>query len=288
MPKGRGSVAKAIRWLGPILALMLNPAGADATPRRVVSANLCTDQLALLLAAPGQLVSVSRLAADPALSNMPEATAGLILNHGRAEEIFHLRPDLVVAGTYTTRAAVDMLRRLGVVVELFAPDATLADSRSHIRRMGQLLGQEARAQSLLARFDADQAGLAAIPSAGPAPIAAPYYTGGRSAGRGTLVGDILSSAGWRNLAAELGITGVGILPLEQLVFAHPNLLLTGASAAASAPSQSQRHGQHPALAALRAQGSAGLILPDRQTICGGPAALTAALTLAEHRRERLP
>lgn len=280
-------MANPLRWLGAILALMLTPAGADALPRRVVSANLCTDQLALLLAAPGQLVSVSHLAADPTLSNLPEAAAGLILNHGRAEEIFHLRPDLVVAGTYTTRAAMEMLRRLGVRVELFAPDATLADSRAHIHRMGQLLGREAAAETLLAQFDHDLATLTAIPAAEPAPIAAPYYTGGRSAGRGTLVADILFSAGWRNLAAELGIVGVGILPLEKLVFAHPDLLLTGTSAATTAPSQSQRHGQHPALAALRAQGSAALILPDRQTICGGPAALAAARTLADQRREHL-
>ena len=39
------------------------PAFADA-PARVVSMNLCTDQLAMMLAAPGQLVSVSHLATE--------------------------------------------------------------------------------------------------------------------------------------------------------------------------------------------------------------------------------
>ena len=39
---------------------------ADA-PRRVVTMNHCADQYALLLAAPGQVVSVSHIALDPFL-----------------------------------------------------------------------------------------------------------------------------------------------------------------------------------------------------------------------------
>ena len=50
-------------------------AEADApapVPARVVSINLCTDQLAMLLAAPGQLLSVSHLAREPQSSSMLE------------------------------------------------------------------------------------------------------------------------------------------------------------------------------------------------------------------------
>jgi iron complex transport system substrate-binding protein len=52
------------------LAVLGGAAPADTAPRRVVSINLCTDQLAMMLAAPGQLVSVSDLAADPHSSAM--------------------------------------------------------------------------------------------------------------------------------------------------------------------------------------------------------------------------
>ncbi len=43
-------------------------------PERVVSVNLCTDQLAMLLAAPGQLISVSHLASDPLSSSMVKSS----------------------------------------------------------------------------------------------------------------------------------------------------------------------------------------------------------------------
>jgi len=108
-------------------------------PRRVVSVNLCTDQLALLLAAPGQLVSVSRLAHDPTMAALAEAAQRIPANGGKAEEIYLLRPDLVLAGTYTTRQSLDMLRRLGIRVEAFPPEQSLEDIRRHIRSMGAML-----------------------------------------------------------------------------------------------------------------------------------------------------
>ena len=51
-------------------ALLVAALPAVAAPRRVVSMNLCTDQVAMLLAAPGQLISVSDLAQDPRMSPM--------------------------------------------------------------------------------------------------------------------------------------------------------------------------------------------------------------------------
>ncbi|MGA0716208.1 MAG: ABC transporter substrate-binding protein, partial [Gemmobacter sp.] len=48
-----GAVALSLAF-----AVVGGPAAA-APPGRVVSINLCTDQLAMMLAAPGQLVSVS-------------------------------------------------------------------------------------------------------------------------------------------------------------------------------------------------------------------------------------
>ena len=82
--------------LAPLGAAAGGEAGAEA-PRRVVSINLCTDQLALAVAAPGQLVSVSELARDPALSAMASRAAAIPSNRGRAEEVLALRPDLVLA-----------------------------------------------------------------------------------------------------------------------------------------------------------------------------------------------
>ena len=106
------------------LGLCLIAGGAWAEPARVVSINLCTDQLAMMLADPGQLVAVSHLARDPRSSTMVAQAMAYPITYGRAEEVFLKAPDLVLAGTYTTQATVDLLQGLGVEVALLAPPSS--------------------------------------------------------------------------------------------------------------------------------------------------------------------
>ncbi len=152
----RGCVRRSRTVLAAAVAIAAAlPAGA--APQRVVSMNLCSDQLAMMLAAPGQLVSVSSLAQDSRLSPMADEAAAYVPNSGRAEEIYLMRPDLVIAGTYTPPATLSMLRRLGIRVETPPPAEDFDAIRTEITRMGTLLGREEAARDLLARFDADLA-----------------------------------------------------------------------------------------------------------------------------------
>lgn len=60
---------------------------------------------------------------------MVEAAKAYPPNEGLAEEIYLMQPDLVLAGSFTSRATVEMLQRLGVRVELFEPIYGLDDPR---------------------------------------------------------------------------------------------------------------------------------------------------------------
>ena len=84
---------------------------APAAPRRIVSLNLCTDQLVLALADRAAVRSVTWLARDPQNSVMAAAASEVLVNHGLAEEIIPFAPDLVVAGIYTARTTVALLKR---------------------------------------------------------------------------------------------------------------------------------------------------------------------------------
>ena len=55
-----------------VWGLLVSQATANEAPERVVSMNLCTDQLAMLLAGPGQLASVTYIATHPRASAMAE------------------------------------------------------------------------------------------------------------------------------------------------------------------------------------------------------------------------
>lgn len=246
-------------------------------PRRVVSINLCTDQLAMLLAAPGQLLAVSRLAREPQSSALAQAAQALPVTSGGGEAVFLLRPDLVLAGSFTTRATVDLLGRLGIEVAEFAPETSFDDIRANITRMGALLGREAAAQQMIAQFDADLSALAT--SDRPPLRAALYHANGYSPGPGTLASDILRAAGLVNIAAEAGLRTSGTLPLESLVMAAPDVVIRGARYAGA--SRSEAILDHPALLALPVRPGART---GPEWVCGTPEVLRAVAAMAALRR----
>ncbi len=241
-----------------------------SAPARVVSINLCTDQLAMMLAAPGQLASVSYLASDPRSSTMVDEAAAYPANHARAEEVYLMRPDLVLAGQYTSAATVSMLRRMGIRVEQFAPARSLDDVVARMQQMGAALGRQATTQAAVTRFrtalDEVREDIARHPRA------ALYYANGYTTGDNTLAGQIVIAAGFENAATEAGYPGGGFMPLEVLAMIAPDAVIT--SKPYRGASRSEAILDHPVVARLRARVPvAGF--SDRDWICGTPHVLRA-------------
>ncbi|MDK3017586.1 ABC transporter substrate-binding protein [Pseudodonghicola sp. IC7] len=251
---------------------------APMPPARVVSINLCTDQLALMLAAPGQLVSVSKLSHDPDSSSMAEAAQAYPTNGSGAEEAYLLAPDLVLAGTFTAPATVDMLRTLGIRVEQFAPANALADVPARLRQMGAALGREAEAEAMIRAFESDLAVLSRTPARRPR--AALYYVNSYTVGDRTLAGDILRAGGFANVAAEAGLSRGGTLALEQLILLDPEVIIEGRDYPGQSRAEDVLH--HPALRALTGARVAGT-LTDRDWICGTPKVLSAVRKMRDLR-----
>src|SRR5690606_13998369 len=72
-----------------------------------------------------------------------------VRNHGLAEEVFLMNPDLILASTYSSSTTISLLRRLGFRVEQFAPETSFDDVRENILRMGELLGSSDSANRLV-------------------------------------------------------------------------------------------------------------------------------------------
>lgn len=272
------AIAAALVWSGAG-----NVAAADK-PQRIVSVNLCTDQLAMLLVPPERIVSLSFLAADPGSSAMAAEGARFRLNHGLAEEILPLAPDIVLAGPYGARPALALLRRLGHrVVELPLGDS-LDDVPRQVRAAARALGEDARGEALIAAFEAR---LAAVPQppAGPRPVAALYAPNGITSGAGSLPQAVMTAAGFDNLATRRGIAGVGRLELETIVAARPDALILG-RLRLEQPSLAAASLEHPALARAVPPGAV-IAVPHHLWACAIPQVVDAVAALAAL-RERLP
>lgn len=262
-----------------LAAACLVPGSATATetPKRVVSMNVCTDQMAMLIAADGQLHSVSYLATDPSTSVLAEEARRFAVNHGQAEEIFLMQPDLVLAGSYTTRATVGLLRQLGIRVEEFQPENSFDDVRASLRRMGDILDRRERADTLVAELDRKLAEAKAKPHRNI--TIATYYANSYTSGAGTLVDAVVAASGLTNLATKLGLSGTQQLPLELLVMAKPDMLVDS-EARYTTPALAQQTFVHPAYRTL-AQETGRVSVPARYTICGAPFTATAVEMLTE-------
>lgn len=280
---GRPITTGRRRAAAAVLALLAAaPALAEPAPRRVVSMNVCTDQLAMLIAGEGQLHAVSMLARDPYSSVMTEKAQGFAVNHALAEEIFLMEPDLVLAGTYSSRATVELLRRLGIPVEEFAPASSFDDIRADILRLGRLLHRPEPAGALVAELDAGLAALEAQPASGRS--VALYEANSYTTGAGTLANEIVHAAGLANVAEELGIVGSTRLPLELLIAARPDIIATSFRAY-RAPALAQENFVHPAFKALEVAAQ-GVAVPVPNMICGAPFTLEAAFVLQRAAGER--
>lgn len=254
------------------LALLVGAGGGGAradAPRRVVSMNLCTDQLVLMLADRARVASVSYLAARPEDSPMAEATEGVVLNHGQIEEVLPLKPDLAVAGIYTTRFTVKILRDLGIPVLDLPPARSFGDVRANIRKVADALGVPTRGEDMIAAMDARIDRLKRRVARAARPRALIYRAGGYTLGRETFAGELLALAGYENAAADYGITAWGAVPIEAVLQLKPDALVVGVYRD-NAPSLARDVTEHPALAVHAPR----LIeVETRHWSCGTPAAL---------------
>jgi iron complex transport system ATP-binding protein len=201
-------------------------AGEAHKPTRIVSVNLCTDELLLRLADRKNIASVTWLAATSSGSNVADLATQIPTNHGLAEELIPLDPDLVVAGIYTARAAVALLKRTGIpVLDLDVPRSS--EIRAQYRQVGQALGEEERAERVIAEMDTR---LAAIPvnQTSPRPRAMAFNPNGYTIGKGTLADEIITRAGMENLSATLGIDKYSQISLETAVTNALDVLIVSA------------------------------------------------------------
>lgn len=198
---------------------------ATRHPLRVMSMNQCTDQLVLALLPPERIASVTWLSRDPGGSLMAAAAARVPENHGLAEEVLAQRPDLVIAGSFTTPALRGMLKRIGYPLVEVDHANSIDDIRRITRQVAAAVGEPARGEALIAEMDAKFAALSREP--GPPIRVVAWDRTGFAAGEGTLYDAILQAAGARNLVRDPMTLSYRKPDAEVLMQANPALLVQG-------------------------------------------------------------
>ena len=263
-----------------LAAMGISPTAQSAAPKRIVSLNLCTDQILLDLVSRDRIAAISHLAGDASVSSAADKAVGMPSTRGEAEQVVGFDPDLVLAGQFSTPATVALLERIGRRVVKVPLASDLAGIRDAIRQVGVAVGAEPEADALIRAFDARVA-VASPASDTYRPTALVYQVNGLASSAGSLADAVMSAAGYVNHGRSLGLGGGGSVSLEVLV-AHPPeaIVLTG-------PIDEYRTAvadnlRHPVLVALR-RSRETVIVPWRYWLCGTQHTATAIELLAAAR-----
>lgn len=258
--------AKMIAGAAALSLLLPASALAAGGAQRIVSLNLCMDELLLRLAEPAKIASVTWLSRNPSGSNVASLAEQVPINYGLAEQVVASNPDLVLAGTFTTRIAVAMLKRTAIPVVEFGVPRSFDEVRQQIRDVAALLQAEEKGRQLNDEIDRRVAAVAGKPRA-LRPTAVVLNPNGATVGQGTLADQVMTAAGLDNIAAKLRTGGYGQIPLEIVALHEVDVLIVSASRDGP-PSMATEVLRHPILSKLAR--TKIVVLPGRLWNCGGP------------------
>lgn len=239
-------------------AISLALAGAaQAAPKRVVSLNLCTDELLLMLADPGQIASVTHLSRQPAETTLWREARRHPQNDGSLLSVVTFRPDLVLTMGGGARDRVRIAERLGIKVLDLPYPQSIGDIETAIAKVGAALGRPEAGASILGQIKR-------LRRSAPAKAVDTIWLGG---GGRSVAGEGLA-AEWMRLAGfrQRSLRGDRV-SLEQLL-AHPPAILLRSDYRSGQYSGEQRWLSHPLAAGTRKSWT--IVTDGRRWTCMGP------------------
>jgi iron complex transport system substrate-binding protein len=177
----------------------------------------------------------------------------------------------VIAGTFSTRTAVGLLKRTRIPLVEFGIPRSIEEVRGHIRTMARLVGESQQGERIIRQMDERLAAMPPVTRARPRAIV--LNPNGATVGRGTLVDEIMTRAGLDNVAATLGIDGYGLLTLETIVSNAIDVLIVS-SVRDEPPALATEILKHPVIGRLSDRVRI-VSMPARLWNCGTPAVAEA-------------
>ena len=206
---------------------VVDDAGRDvilpAPARRVISMIPAQTEIIGVLAGTDVLVARTQWDTDPSLQHLP--SVGNALNPS-VEWLAAQRPDLIIV--WPDGQSRDIVRRLtDIGIPVYASRVESVDEiRRMIRRLGTLLGTEARADSLVASLDGELEAVrqAVAGRAEPGVLYLLSVEPPMAAGPGSFVDDLITLAGGHNIFADAAQAWPTV-SLEEIVRRQPDIII---------------------------------------------------------------
>lgn len=221
---------------------------AGASPQRVASLNLASDEILADILPLSRLVAVTALVDEAGTSNAVGRIPASIARFPKVdvERLIALRPDLVVVSEYTDADVLRALRQSGLKVHRMIGLDSLEGFRRALLELGEVVGEKEQAAKLAADFDARLGDIDRRIQGTPRPRLL-YWASGFTAGSKTAFDALIRCGGGENAAALAGISGITPLGAERAYGLDPDWLFIG-----SHTTTSKEIREHPLLSRMRA------------------------------------
>lgn len=268
--------------------------GEDVSPQRIVSINLCTDELLLRLVEPGRVAALTRFSDNADVSTVWEVAQGIKKTEPDIESILACGPDLLLGGRFSNREALHFFQYSDTPVLVFDVPKSFEDIYRDIRRLAKAVGTEDLGEEIVQKMKTEMAALRSgegspqdVDQKGNLPVRAVFFQSEHYVpGTGTFENAVMEAAGLINIAAEFGITGYGKMDLEQLIAARPDLIIFSGEQKNSRTVRGEGL-NHPAIKKALPDVKT-VVIPTMYLNCGSPASVKAVRLLAEASRKLVP
>jgi iron complex transport system substrate-binding protein len=258
----------------PLQLVMHAVTATAAEPRRVMSLSMCTDDLLLELLPPERIASLTYYVRQRSNAELWPQAATVPINYGTTEEILAAKPDLVLAGTYTTPATRRILKNLHFALLEVPPASNFDEIRAMTRDVASALGRQQAAEVLIAQMDTTLRELASSLPSSKIRVAA-WGEAGAVPGKGTLFDAILTAAGGVNIAAD-DRGPYTSFDIEQLLLARPDVIAYSSSTT-DTPGLNTDLALHPLI--LKLYAGRRITYPSALSSCGLVESANAAVAL---------
>ncbi len=253
-----------------------------AKPARIVSMNLCSDELVLRLADRKRIAAVTKGALLPYISSVADLAEGIKTTAGTIEEVLILDPDIVITGRYD-RQKINMLKKLGIKVHVINTAKNFSELKDQIRGVAEAINENDRGEILIKDMEDRLKRLYAQKSN---PVKSVFYRpGGLTAGPNSIINSMMEAAGVENIALQSHARSNRYLELENLIMRDPELIIFS-DYRVDTPTVRRDVLSHPAIK----KGFPGLqtvYLPSGLLICPSPATIEAAEILSQYVQDNL-
>lgn len=262
------------------LLAWLAPAATDATASekrlpRVMSLNLCADAYLMNFADKDQIVALTHLSRDAALSAHVDAAQAFPVSDGQIEAIIELKPELVIVSSWSDPMRNALIERLGIELVMLDAAKNFAAARQEIVKLGKAIGRESEAQHYLSTLDA---AMAALEPVGETPTLLPLQRRNLTVGRGHILDEIITLAGGTNLGARMA-EAMSQISLETALASKADFVLLN-EGGETADSRGMEFITHPALRAAYPP-HRQIRIPHNLLVCSGATTPRAVALLIE-------